>query len=88
MKPIEDEVDVDESSEETTRMMPPLAPASCFKKTEALKHTEMYCGRFREPCNGDHRDEESPFFHCWDWTHEQSDVLQRGQKTHRSLYPM
>ena len=37
----------------------------------------MYCGKFRESCNGDHRDEESPFFDCWDWKHEQSDVLHR-----------
>ena len=80
---IEDEVDVHESSVETTRMMqttrmmPPLPPASWFKKTETLKHTEMHCGKFRKSCNGDHRDEESPFFDCWDWKHEQSDVLQR-----------
>ena len=72
---MEDEVDVDESSEETTRMMPPLPPASWFKKT--VKHTEMHCGKFRKSCNGDHRDEESPFFDCWDWKHEQSDLLQR-----------
>ena len=23
------------------------------------------------------RDDESPFFECWDWKHEQSDVLQQ-----------
>ena len=56
--------------------MPPLPPASWFKTTETSKHTEMYCGRFRKLCNGDRRDEESPFFDCWDWKHEQS-VLQQ-----------
>ena len=32
---------------------------------------------FGKPCNGDRRDEESPFFDYWDWKHEQSDVLQQ-----------
>ena len=54
---VEDEVDVDESTDETTEMIPPLPPASSLKKTS-------------------HRDEEYPFLDCWDWKHEQSDVLQ------------
>ena len=62
---IENEVEVDEFPEDTRGMMPPLPPASWFKKTETLKHAEMHCGKFRKPCNGDHRDEESPFFDCW-----------------------
>ena len=62
---MENEIEVDEFPEDTTGMMPPLPPASWFKKTETLKHTEMNCGKFRNPCNGDHRDEESPFFDCW-----------------------
>ena len=57
--------------------MPPPPLASWFKKTETSKHTEMHCRKFREPCSGDRRDEESPFFDCWDWKHEQSDVLQQ-----------
>ena len=69
---VEDEVDIDESSEEVTEMMPPLPPASWYKKTD------NYCGKFRKPRKGDHRDEESSFFDCWDWKHEQSDVLQQG----------
>ena len=73
----EDDVDVDEVLEEATGIMPPLPPVSWFKKTETSKHKEMCCGRFRKPCNGDRRDEESPFFDCWDWKHEQSDVLQQ-----------
>ena len=32
---------------------------------------------FGKPCNGDRRDQESPFFDCWDCKHEQSDVLQQ-----------
>ena len=60
---VEDEDEVDESSEETTRVMPPLPPVSWFKKTE------MHCGRLRKSCNGDHRDELPPFFDCWDWKH-------------------
>ena len=40
-----DEVDVDESTYETTEMMPPLPPDSWFKRTE------MLCGKFRKPCN-------------------------------------
>ena len=56
-----DEVDVDESTYETTEMMPPLPPDSWFKKTETL------CRKFRKPCSGDHRDEEYPFPDCWDW---------------------
>ena len=55
----------------------PLPPASWFKKTKTSKHTEVHCGRFRKHCNGDRRDEESPFFDCWDWKDEQPDVLQQ-----------
>ena len=74
---VEDDVDIDEFSEEATGILPPLPPASWFKKTETSKHKEMHCRRCRKPCNGDRRDEESPFFDCWDWKHEQSDVLQQ-----------
>ena len=66
----DDEVEVDDSTDETTEMMPPLPPDSWFKKTE------MLCGKFPKPCNGDHRDEEYPFFDCWDRKPEQSDVVQ------------
>ena len=37
----------------------------------------MHCRKFRKPCNGDRRDEESPFFDCWDGKHQQSDVSQQ-----------
>ena len=74
---VEDEDEVDESSEETTGVMPPLPAASWFKKTKTLKHSEMHCGKFWKPCYGDDREEESPFFDCRNWKHEQSDVLQR-----------
>ena len=57
--------------------MPPLPPASSVKKTETSKHTEMYCRKFRKPCNEDRRHEESPFFDCWDWKQEQTDFLQQ-----------
>ena len=55
------------------QMKPQERPASWIKKTETLQHTEMHCEKFRKSCNGDHRDEESPFFDCWDWKHEQSE---------------
>ena len=74
---VEDDVDVDECSEEDTGIMPPLPPASLFKESGTSKHTEVHCWMFRKPCNGDRRDEESPFFDCWDWKHEQYDVLQQ-----------
>ena len=51
-----DEVDVDEFTHETTEMMPPLPPDSWFKRTKT------FCGKFRQPCNEDHRDEKYPFF--------------------------
>ena len=54
----EDDVDVDESSQEATELMPPLPPASWFKKTGTSKHTEVHCGKCRKPCNGDRRDED------------------------------
>ena len=49
---VEDDVDVNEFSEEATGVMPPLPPASWFTKTETSKHTEMCCMKFRKPCNG------------------------------------
>ena len=52
------------------KLMPPLPPDSWFKKTE------MFCGKFRKPCNEDHRDEEDPFLDCWDGKQEQFDALQ------------
>ena len=80
-----DEVEVDESTFETTEMMPPLPPDSWFKRTGTL------CGMFRKPGNEDHRDEEDPFLDCLDGKQEQFDVLQHmdlGHETHRSLNPM
>ena len=66
-----DEVDDDESTDETTEMMPPLPPDSWFKRTE------MFCGKFRKPCNEDHQDEEDPFLDCRDGKQEQFDALQQ-----------
>ena len=40
-----DEVEDDESTNETTEMMPALPPGSW------LKRTETFCGKFRKPCN-------------------------------------
>ena len=42
---VEDDVDIEEFSEEATGIMPPLPLASWFEKTETSKHTEMFCGR-------------------------------------------
>ena len=67
----EDDVNVDECSQEAVETLPPLPPASWFRKTRTSNHSEVHCGKFRKPRNGDRRDEESPFFDCWD-----SDVLQ------------
>ena len=61
----------DESTNETTEMMPPLPPGSWFKRTET------FCVKFRKPCNEDHQDEEDPFFDCWDGKQEQSDASQQ-----------
>ena len=58
---VDDEVDVDVSTNETTEMMPPLPPS----------------GKFRKPCNKDHRDEEHPFFECQDEMREQIGILQQ-----------
>ena len=46
-----DDVDVDESSEEATGIMPPLPLVCWFKNAGTSKHTEMHCGKFRKPCN-------------------------------------
>ena len=64
-------MDGDESTKETTEMMPPPPLDSLFKRTETL------CGKFRNLCNEDHRDEEDPFLDCWDGKQEQFDVLQQ-----------
>ena len=48
-------IDVDKFSEQATKIMPPLPPASWFKKTETSKHTGMHCRKFRKRCNGDRR---------------------------------
>ena len=71
---VEDDVVVDESSEEATGTMPPLPPAPWFKKTKTSKHAEKHRGRFchDNDCRGG---EESSFFDCWD---EQSDILQQA----------
>ena len=61
----------DESTNETTEMMPPLPSGSWFQRTE------NFCGKFRKPCSEDHQDEEDPFFDCWDGKHEQFDALQQ-----------
>ena len=73
----EDDGDVEEFLEEATGTMSPPPPASWVKSIETSKHNEMDCKKFRKPCNGDRRDEESPFFDCWDGKHEQSDALQQ-----------
>ena len=67
----DDEVEDDESTNETTEMMLPLPPGWWFKRTET------FCGTFRKICNEDHQDEEDPFFDCWDGKQEQSDALQQ-----------
>ena len=64
-------MDDDESTYDTKEMMPPLPPDSWFKRTETL------CGKFRNPYNEDHGDEEDPFLNCWDGKQEQFDVLQQ-----------
>ena len=90
---VENDVDVDEFSEEATGIMSPPPPASWFKKTQRLQSIhEMHCRKFRQPCNGDRRDEESPFFDCWDWKHETSLMFCSkwilGHEMHRSLCPV
>ena len=49
----DDDVDVDDFSEEATGIMPPPPPSSQFKKTETTEHNEMHCGKFRKLCDGD-----------------------------------
>ena len=67
-----DDMDGDESTFETTEMMPPLPLDSWFQRTET------FVGKFRKPCNEDHRDEEDPCLDCWDGEQEQFDVLQKN----------
>ena len=66
---VEDDVVV-ESSEEAPGTMPPLPLALWFKKTKTSKHSEPWQ---RLP-----RRRRVFFFVCWDWRHEQSDVLQQA----------
>ena len=73
-----DEVDDDESTHEATEMMPPLPPASWFKRTET------FCGKFRKPCNEHHQDEDYPFLDCWDGKQEQSDAVQQMDPSARN----
>ena len=61
-----DEVEVDEPTNETTEMMPPLPLDSWFKRTET------FCGKFRKPCNA-----EDPFLDCWIVKQEQCDAVQQ-----------
>ena len=63
-----DDMDGDESTNDTTEMMPPPPPDSWFKRTERL------CGKFWKPCNEDHRDEEDPFHDCWDGKQKRFDA--------------
>ena len=69
-----------ESSEESTGTMPRLPLVSWAKERRISSHAEMHCGKFRKHCSGnDRRDaEKSSFFDCWDWRHEQSDILQHA----------
>ena len=79
--PTEDDVVVDESSEERTETVPQLPPLSWFRET-------------RTCCNGiSCRDGEEPsFFDCWEWRHEQSDTSQQvdpwAQNAAKSVYPV
>ena len=52
-----------------------LLPGSRRQRLQSVQR--CIAGSFGNLADGDHRDEESPFFDCWDWKHEQSDVLQR-----------
>ena len=72
---VEDDVFVDESSEEATGTKPPLPPAPWLKKSSTSKHTEMHRGRFSKHFhdNGCRDGEESSFFDSWD---EQPDTSQ------------
>ena len=49
-----DEVEDDESTNETTEMMPPVPPDSWSKRTE------MFCGKLRKLCNEDHPRRRGP----------------------------
>ena len=49
---IEDDVVVDESSDESTGTMPPLPPASWSKDTRISRCAEMHCRKFRTHGNG------------------------------------
>ena len=74
---VEDDVDVDGFPEESEKAPPPPTCLLVQEDRDVSKHTAMHGEKFREPCNGDRRDEESPLFDCWDWKHDQSDVLQQ-----------
>ena len=58
-----EEVDGDESTFETTELLPPLPLDSRFNRTETL------CWKFRKPGN------EDAFLDCWNGEQEQFDVL-------------
>ena len=77
---IEDDVVVDESSDEPTGTLPPLPLVSWFTNTKISRYAEMRCRNFRKHGNGnDCRDgEESSFFDCWAWRHELYDILQHA----------
>ena len=44
---MEDDVVVDESSDESTGTMPPLPPVSLCKETRILRHAGLLCRKFR-----------------------------------------
>ena len=62
----DEDVAADESSGESAEIMLLLQPVSWFKETRTSRHAKG-CEKVLKPRNGnDRRDEESPFFDCWE----------------------
>ena len=58
---------------------------SWIKETRTSRHAD---GKFQKHCNGNVRrvGEESPFFDCWDWRHEQCDIVCSKRTLENKMY--
>ena len=67
-----DEMDVDDSTYETTRN-----DATTCNPIPGSRGQKCFAGSLGNLANEDHQDEEYPFLDCWDGTQEQFDALQQ-----------
>ena len=88
---VEDDVDVDGSSEEATGIMPLLPPASWFKKTGTLKHTEMPSWEVSETLPWRPPRRRVSILFVGNESMSSATIYSKwilGNETHRGLYPV